>query len=72
MLHIRDEEQKVDILGYPLTMNLDRASKMDFSTYHISTKYALMVPYPEEKSRIDVLIRPFETKVSKILGLNFY
>ena len=44
-------------------MNYDRAAKMDFSTYYIFTQYALMVPYPEEESRIDTLIRPFEAKV---------
>lgn len=51
------------MLGYPFTMNSDRAAKMDFSTYQIVTEYALMVPYPEEESKIDSLIRPFEAKV---------
>ena len=51
------------MLGYPFTMNFDRAAKMDFSTYHIFTQYALMVPFPKEDGHIDTLIGPFETKV---------
>lgn len=51
-------------------MNFDRAAKMDFSTYLMVTEYALMVPYPEEQSRIDSLIRPFEFKVFFLLFSN--
>ena len=63
LFKLNEPFQKVDLLGFPFTMNYDRAAKMDFSTYYIFTQYALMVPYPEEQSRIDALIRPFETKV---------
>ena len=53
----------MDIVGYPLTMNSDRSKVMDFSTYDIFTEYVLMVPYPKEESRLDALIRPFDTTV---------
>lgn len=50
-------------------MNFDRAAQMDFSTYLMISEYALMLPYPEEESRIDSLIRPFETKVNGSLEI---
>jgi len=34
--------------------------------------YAIMQPFPEEESRLDVAIRPFQLMVSENDAINFY
>jgi len=46
-----------------LTVSIDRWSIMDFTSLVMQETYQLLVPWPEEESRLTAVIRPFHLTV---------
>lgn len=57
------ETQEVDFVNFPIVMNYQYSTLMDFTIPVWIQNYVLMQPYPQEESRLIAPIRPFTSLV---------
>jgi len=55
--------QEVDMVSTEMVCNPDQFRRMDVSVVFFSAGNALLVPWPEEQSRLLAPIRPFDSTV---------
>ncbi len=70
MLHLKKYililfEQSIDGINSAFVITLDRKERMDFTYMAWSEGFGLVVPSPEEESRLFAFIGPFQPTVSK-------
>lgn len=60
IIRITINDQEVEVVTYGIGLNLDHCTRLDCSRSLIASPYGLMVPWPEEESRLLAAIKPFQ------------